>query len=387
MSTLTTHEIEELDRRIDAAVPSQPLLTRNRDVALIHLLRFHESYMVANASTANRGERENATKHAYDGFNHGVQWIFQFCPDRRGGTPLTFDEEAYLEAEQLHQEAREYSKVWDLLSMLQRGLIEASKESDETIHLRFSSELNKEMDVAGDIINDPYGPELSEPLLTPEVINDIVSSVTIQTVNPQLSYQLRNNLFSRLDDRVSRMTAEPREMDPSWDLAGYTIGELRTFGTTLDTLCMIHGEISRHLRDPAKILGTIIKCHPRNIWERILTKRSRLPQPVVATILSDMIYDPTLYGAGKKQPHITCQPIFPFGRNTLGVSNWLVRVSHMERNAWDLVQIKREQLHSRLRNLKEESWIKELHQETQKLGLKIHPTIKFEFHGQKGDLD
>lgn len=267
------------------------------------------------------------------------------------------------------------------MSMLQRGLIEASAESDETIHLKFSSELNKEMDVAGGIINDPYGPELSEPILMPDVINDIARSVVVQTVYPQLSYQLTNNLFRRMYDRVSRMTADKWQMDPSWDLGGYTLGQLRIFGTTLDTICMIHGEVSRHLGNPATILGAIIKYHPRSIWERILTKRSGLPQAVVATIISDVVYDQTLYGAGKKQPHITYQPIFTLAHNVLAVSNWLVHVSNMERNTWDFVSIKRPELHSRLRNLKEKSWIDELRQQVARLGLKIFPTIKFEFDG------
>ena len=387
MASLTAQEIKELDHRIDAAVPSQPLLARDRDLALMHLLRFHESYMVGNATTPNRGERENATKHAYDGLHHGVRWVFEYCGSKPGARPLGFKESIYLEAQQLHNAAREYSKVWDLMSMLQRGLIKAHQENDDTIHFAFASKLNKEMDVAGGIINDPYGPELSEPILMPDVVNDIVRSVTVQTVSPQLSYQLSDNLFSRMYDRVSRMTADKWEMDPAWDLGGYTIGQLRILGSTLDTLCVIHGEISRRLGSPTTILGAIIKYHPRSIWERILVKRSRLPELVVANILSDLIYDPTLYGAGKKQPHITYQPIFPFGSNILGVSNWLVHVSNMERNLWDLVSIKRPELHSRLRNLKEDSWIGELRQRTDQLKLKLCSTIKFEFEGQRSDLD
>jgi hypothetical protein len=108
---------------------------------------------------------------------------------------------------------------------------------------------------------------------------------------------------------------------------------------------------------------------------------------VVQTILADLVYDPNLYGEGKKQPHITFHPIFEFGGNTLAVSNWLFHVSHIERNVWDLVSIKRPQLHSRLRNLKETSWIEELQQKTQQIGLKLYPSIKFEFGGQKSDLD
>ena len=343
--------------------------------------------MIGNASTPNRGERENATTHAYNGLHHGVKWISQYCPRHSRTTSLAFDEDAYLEAEQLHKAARQYSKAWDLMSMLQRGLIEASAEGGDVIRLKFASELNKEMDVAGGIMNDPYGPELSEPILMPDVITDIVKSVVVQTVSPQLSYQLTNNLFRRMYDRVSRMTADKWQMDPSWDFGGYTLGQLRIFGTTLDTICMIHGEISRHLSNPATILGAIIKYHPRSIWERILTKRSGLPQTVVATIISDLVYDQTLYGSGKKQPHITYQPMFPLAHNVLGVSNWLVHVSNMERNTWDLVSIERPELHSRLRNLKEKSWIADLRQRTERLGLKIYPTIKFEVNGKKSDLD
>jgi hypothetical protein len=122
MKPLTEQEIEEIDRAVDATVPSLPLLSRSRDVALIHLLRFHESYMVGNASTPNRGERENATSHAIDGMNNAVQWIFRYCPSNPSAPALTFDEQTYLEAEALHRTAIEYSKVWDLMSLIKRLL-------------------------------------------------------------------------------------------------------------------------------------------------------------------------------------------------------------------------------------------------------------------------
>lgn len=322
-----------------------------------------------------------------DGMNHAVQWIFQFCPGSTSGPNLTFDDSVYLEAEQLHKVAREYSKVWDLMSMLQRGLIVGSKEDDDTIRLNFSSDLNMELNIAANFIATPYGPELSEPLVTPNVAEDILTSVAVQGMDPQLTYQVSDSLFNRLLERVNRMTAEPWEMDPTWDLGGYSIAQLHRFRVTLDTLCVIHGQVSRHLGDPRRILASIIKCHPRGIWERILSKRSRLPEDVVAAILTDLIYNPDLYGSGKKQAHITYHPIFPFGSNILGVSNWLVHVSNIERNVWDLVSVKRPQLHSRLRNLKEASWIKDLQHKTQQLGLKAYSAIKFEFDGQKSDLD
>jgi hypothetical protein len=342
---------------------------------------------VGEVSNPNRGERDNANTHGMDAMNHAVQWICQFCPASPSGANLTFDDSAYLEAEELHKVAREYSKIWDLMSMLHRGLIVGSKEDDNTIHLNYSSELNMGLQIAANFIAAPYGPVLGEPLVTPNVAKDILSGITVQGIEPQLTYPVPDSLFRRLFERLSRMTAEPWEMDPTWDLGGYTIAQLHRFRVTLDTLCVIHGQISRSLGDARKILASIIKVHPRSIWERILTRRSKLPQDVVATILTDLIYDPELYCAGKKQPHITFHPIFRFGSNSLAVSNWLFHVSHIERNVWDLVSIKRPQLHSKLRNLKETSWIEELQQKTQEFGLKLYPRIKFEFGGQKSDLD
>jgi hypothetical protein len=384
---LTAIDIEDLDRRIDAAVPSQPLLSRSRDIALIHLLRTHEAYMVGKVTNPNRGERDNAAAYGMDGMNHAVQWISRFCPTSGSDIPLTFNESAYLEAVELHSIAREYAKVWDLMSMLHRGLIVGSKEDDNTIGVKFASDMDMELNMAPSFIAAPYGPELGEPLITPDVAKDIRNSVLVQSTKPQLALQMSGGLFERLQERVSRMTSEPWEMDPTWDLGGYTIAELHKFRVTLDTLCVIHGVVSRQLGAPQKILSSIIKFHPRNIWERILLKRSRLPQNVVAAILTDLIYDPDLYKSGKKQAHITYHPIFSFGSNILGVSNWLLHVSNLERNVWDLVAIKRPKLHSTLRNLKEASWLNDLQQKMRRYGLQLYPTIKFEFEGQKSDLD
>lgn len=52
-----------------------------------------------------------------------------------------------------------------------------------------------------------------------EELDNMASYLTIRLM-PQLSYQVPDNLFRRLYERVSRMTAESWEMDPTWDLGG-----------------------------------------------------------------------------------------------------------------------------------------------------------------------
>jgi hypothetical protein len=128
----------------------------------------------------------------------------------------------------------------------------------------------------------------SFPFSCPTLIDDIARLVTVLTVHPQLSYQVPDNFFSRVFDRVSRMTADKWEIDPKWDLGGCTLGPAPNSRIILDTLRMIHGEISRHLGNPATILRAIIKYHPRTIWQRISMRPSQLPQSVVAATLSDL---------------------------------------------------------------------------------------------------
>lgn len=384
---LSAKEIEELDRRIDAAVPSLPLLSRTREVALIHLLRVHESYMVGIVTNSNRGERDNATTHGIDAMNHAVQWLFRHCPTPAANATLTLDEDVYLEAEELHKVAREYSKIWDLMSLLHRGLIVGSWEDDNTIGLSYSSETDMALHIAGNLIAAPYGPVLNGPLVTPAIAKEILDGVAIQGTEPRLTYQISDSLFHRLFDRVNRMTADPWEMDPSWNLGGYTIGQLHQFRVALDTVCIIHGQVSRSLGDAHSILSSIIKIHSRSIWERILARKSRLGHSAVATILSDLVYDAELYRSGTKQPHVTFHPVFQIGENTLALSNWLFLTSHIERNVWDLVSVKRPELHSRLRNLKEQRLIEGLQQKAREFGLKSYSSLEFQLAEQQGNLD
>ena len=390
MNIVTAEEIQEIDSAIDAVIPSQPLLSRNRDVALIHLLRHYEMYQYQCASIRNPGEREIVNKHGYEGMHHAVKWIFQFCLANYSRPNLSYDEYAYQEAAELHKAARDYSKVWDLMSMLQRGLLIGFREKDRVLSISFASTLDKEMDIAGDLIAGPDDPDVqvSEPIVTPFIKDLILHNVKARTDSHQaLKYNIPNIVFDQVSDRIDRLTAGRWVMDSSWDLGGYTIGQLRQFWTALNTLCLIHELVCFSLKDHQRILELVVRFLNRKAWEKELSIRSKLRQEVVSQIISDLIYDPGLYEPGSKQAHVTFQPIFSFGCDILAVSNWLVHTSNIERNTWDLVSIKRPPLHSKLRNFKEKNWVEELQNKSESFGVKVYPPIEFKLNGRKSDLD
>lgn len=115
----------------------------------------------------------------------------------------------------------------------------------------------------------------------------------------------------------------------------------------------------------------------RRQWEKELVRRSGLNKVVVSAILDDLTYDPALYGPGRKQPDVTYQPFFPLDSELLALSNWLVLLSNAEHNIWDLVSIKRENLHADLRNRKERLWLQELSPQFESYGLKVYGPIRF----------
>jgi hypothetical protein len=387
---LTQEEIIELDGAIDACVPSFPLLSRSRDVALINLLRYFDGYMAACAAIPDSGQRETAHHDSSEGLHHAVRWIFQFCPPNRGRPNLSLDEDAYIQATDIHSAARQYSKVWDILSMLRRGILIGVKNQDGVIRVRFSSEIAKEMDVAEKLIAAPYDPEVyaGEPIVTPEIRELIIHKVKILAgARHTLRYSIPNDLFELLSERIDRMTYSLWELDPDWDLEGYTFAQLRKRWTALNVLCLAHSEICYRFYGTEKVLEAMIRFMKRRYWEKEIAQRACLPREVVSAILSDLIYDPAISRPGKKQAHVTFQPFIPLGLDILAVSDWLVHWINIERNVWELISIKRPDLHSKLRNLKEGTWIKELQKRGEALGLKVYPPIKFKFGERRGDLD
>jgi hypothetical protein len=390
MDVLSPHDIREVDERIDAAVPSQSLLARDRDVALIHLLRCYDEYAKGCASILNAGQRETATHLAYEGLHHAVRWVHQYCPHPASTPSLGYEEGAFKEAEELLHSAREYSKIWEIMTLLHRGVLMGQQVREGLIRVSFTSSLDRQMSIADNLLAGPDVPEVyfNEPIITPPIQASVIRNVQVRKNTPKaFKYLVPDALFNQLSRRVNRMTAHRWALDPGWDLGGYTAGQLRRFWDALDTLCLIHGIVTSGRAGVRNMREFALKTLTRTEWEQELTRRTGLGRKIVAAILSDLTYAPSLYEAGRKQAHVTFHPAFPFGGNTLAVSNWLVHVSNIERNIWDLVSLKRPELHSRLRNLKEESWLSELRVKAESYGLDFYPPVKFEVSGKKSDLD
>jgi len=165
------------------------------------------------------------------------------------------------------------------------------------------------------------------------------------------------------------------QLDSTWDLGGYTVGEFKRFWLTLLSRSMLHSLICFHSGAEGGALNSLVTYMTRRRWVNELGRLSGLPTSAVGSIIDDLIFDISLQapGTGKKPPNVTCQPFFPLRDDLLAVSNHLVMLSNPERNVWDLVAIRKPGIHSRLRNKKEKLQQEGLVPRLKDYGLAVSP--------------
>jgi hypothetical protein len=94
-----------------------------------------------------------------------------------------------------------------------------------------------------------------------------------------------------------------------------------------------------------------------------------------------------LYPPERRQPDFTCQPFFPLQHDLLALSGSLLVDSNAERNLWDLLSIIRPEVHSALRNKKEEYWLRSLTGFLSERSLTCASRIPVKLGPDKTDLD
>lgn len=395
MSLLTEKELCDIDKKVDNAIMSQKLLSISRDEALIHMLRYYEDYVRIYAPKMAEGQGEEAfkiaTKLGQDGIHFAILWICKYCPNKFGGSENSTYQKIYGLAHDLHEVAKEYSMIWDLMNLIWRKMAVAEYDSDGKIRVKYSNQKFADIETAAYFINAPDYPLLVNNRISAMVLAEItklVSKINVRNLGGgKIKYDLSKETYERTREIIQQTLSPLWELDPSWDLGGYKLSDFRIFWISLSSFCFIHNLICFTSGTEGVALNSVVKIATKEKWEKELAKRSGLNIEIVQAILNDLIYDPNLYAIGKQSPDVTCQPFFPIGSELLALSNQLVLSSNAERNLWYLSSIIREKIHSQLRNQKESLWIRELSPWLLQHGLGIREKVKFTINNASSDID
>lgn len=239
---ITRQELAYIDQKIDSSVVSSDILSQPRDGALIHLLRYFEDYVRLYARKyIDPFSYQVALKNGQTGMHFAVQWIFKHCPLPMGGLAHKTSNQIYRQAHDLHEKAMDYSRVWDLLTMVWRERATAEREADGTIIVRYANQLATDGEVADRFIGTSDNPNIGLDSLDPGIDqHDFLRKiVTKKDEGGKTNYLVPAPVFERVVIAFRRYVSQLSELDGSSALGGYTLSQFKEFWTSLLALCWI----------------------------------------------------------------------------------------------------------------------------------------------------
>lgn len=396
MTILSQSEIEDLDRRIDARIDTFPLLRRDRDTALFSILITFDDWIDRLGQEQNLANRRNAYHSAYDSLDFCIQWINQRCPRNVATGGISTSEEILIEALSLFTEGMNYAKVWTQMSLLRRGRTKAELVSETRYLFSPVSHSDRNRDTGRMLIPGGSDPEIASEAetLTLPTRQRVWENIRDLKARRELGYSIPGRDLDGLARGIERRSLLEWHMDPSWDLGGYTFGELRKFWASLQAIQAVHSiavqgatELDKGKNSEAVRLSWRLMKSSHQEWVNRLSRRSGLNRSKTELIILDLTYDESMYGPGKSDPHVLFTPFFNFDNGLVGLSPKIVQISNIERNIWTNIHRRRQPIIDKLKYEKEGFWIQQIAERLKVAGFVCVPRIGFTFEDIPRNLD
>lgn len=386
---LNESELRALDGDLDSRVAHQPLLREDRSVALAHVLYSFEDAI--SALPAGEVWTEQAGVNLLDGLHFAVLWCFKYCPVSEIRPDLSFKARAETAARATLRAACQYSKVFDLMSIMLRNIGAGWRGEDGTIRVSIGEPEAQLVLLAGRFTDRTSLPEAREDIrrardsLSEDRFR--IASRVRKVSRHAITYEVTTELFDSFALQQRSILRHSWDLDETWDLGGYTVRQFRDFWVAVTALAWIHSCACSASGSNAEVRDSLLRVKTRHRWASEISRYSGLDRTVTGTILHDVTFDPSLYGSGKPRPDLLCQPFIPIGTDLLVVSSWLVRLINSEAALWHLLSIIRPGVHSVIRNNKERFWLSELIPNMTDYGLHASGPHRFTYCNQGSDLD
>ena len=386
---LNETELRQLDNQLDSHVASLTLLREERSAALAQVLYSFEDAIAGLPYGDMRSEQ--AAINLVDGLHFAVLWCFTHCAVAGTRPNLGFNRRAESCAREMLLAASQYSKAFDLMSMMWRKMGVGRMNEDGAIRVSVGDPDAQLVLIAGRLIGRPMLPEAREDISRARdsfSYDRFRSASGVRKAGRRaIVYEVPRELFDAFALEQRSILKHSWELDETWDLGGYTIRQFRDFWCAVTALAWIHTYACSAAGSNAEVRDSLLRFKTRHRWESEISRYSGVDRAVVGLILRDVTFDPTLYGEGQSKPDLLCQPFIPVADDLLVLSSWLVRLVNSEEALWHLLSILRPNVHSVIRNNKERFWLEKLIPKLADFGLHASGPYKFEYGSQSSDLD
>lgn len=391
MKFLKKEEIDLLDKRIDNRILTFKFLSYSKNQALFHILLAFESLLDSFGVNTqdDLSKRKILYKRLYDGLNHSIQWIYENCQNE--DNEFSYKNEIFFEAIELLDQAAEYGYLWAEMSLLHKNRNKIRKIKPNRFELTNDSLISEEFGVFDQCIVNAQGPRSADKAveITPQTYDFIRTNIRIKRASGHnIEFTISPEAYISLKKSINERNILSWSMNPQWDLGGYTFQELREFWISLKTLCISYNIARSFISNFESNLALSLRIKSKKNWVDDIRKWSSLSLEVISRIIDDLTFDYSLFKSKRGRTHVMLQPFFNFNDDFLALSNGIVQISNIERNAWSLTSLLRPAISDRLKNFKEKYWISELGEKLKSLSLEIFPNIKYKEDGaEKGNID
>lgn len=381
--TLEEADLRRLDTKLDSEVASLALLSQQRAASLMAILNAFEDFV--DGQPRDNRLAEHAAVHAIDGLNVAAAWCLQHCPS--GANSFQYAPSLSLKASECLRSAMEYSKVFDMMSLLWRKVVVGVAEAPDAVRVRLKDADSQRVLIAGRITDSANSSETRGAIQAAQMpaLQFGCLARPRKTGHSRMAYDIPLGIYREFASQQERVLQNTWELDDRWELGGYTVGEFREFWLTLTTLSWIHiYACSAFGHD--EVRDSLILYASRKRWCHRISYFSGLPDVIVEAIMADFEFrasTTTSIGA----PEFNCQPFVELSAGILGLSGWLVVLTNGEEALWHVISLLRPHIHATVRNLKERYWISSLQLALKEYGLDTFPRLPFTHDGKNGDLD
>lgn len=355
---LSESQLKVIDANLDSGISSIPLLTRDFDLAILHVLR---QIQVRVRERASQKLQVALEKTASD---FCFWWISKHCERSSSILSLKHDGILIREANDILEQARNYSLIWDMFSMcFSKPKLPAIAVAslDQLISISSNNKTENAKAAADFLTSSAETSDYKDLLeLTKSFIQRNKASIieeakfTSKSLT-RIDYEFPEQFARKLTVLMYSVYEAIWLLDDDWDCGGYSVKQYRWFWSGLLAISILHDLCVWFARNV--YFESLVPVRSFPCWIHLLKSITGLSESCLKMMLEDFTFDDSKF---KRADDIYSGPFFKLSSESLILNIAGVKTTNPDVLLWRTIESRRKTIHNSLSNKKEKLQIADL---------------------------